>query len=131
MRANIKVEQIKPEDVAQMSEWMARLAHRNNLDVSIFSYPATVTLKASNGKPLVYLPVQTVYMLESLALNPLNSAGETAAALRALFNVTEWEGRKAGHGEQYFLCADEETKAFAEHQGLEKIEGLTLYRRKL
>lgn len=131
MSRNVKVEKMPAADIPQMAEWMARLAQRNNLDSDIFKYPATTTLKASNGKALVYMPVQTVYMLESLAISPEASPLEVAAALRALFNVTEWEGRNAGHGEQYFLCADGETCAFAEHQGLEELKQLRIFRRKL
>jgi len=131
MKQNIKVEPMALADAPEMADWMAKLAHRNNLDADVLGYRATTVMKASNGKALVYVPVQTVYMWESLALNPEASPLEIASALRALFTVVEYEGRKAGHGEQYFLCADEETCKFAEHQGLEKIEGLTLYRRKL
>lgn len=113
-----------------MADWMAKLSDRNNLDAAIFSYPATETLKASNGKPLVYMPIQKTFFLESLAINPEATAMETAAALKALFQVVEFEALSQGHGELYFLCTDEETCAFAEHQGLEKVN-LTLYRRRL
>lgn len=131
MSRHVKVEDMKAEDVPEMVAFMERLKERNNLDASIFTYPATKTLKASNGKTLVYLPKQLVFMLESLAINPQATVGEIGMALRALFTVTEFEALKLGMGEIYFLCADKETCDFAEHQGLEKVEGLTLYRRKL
>src|SRR5262249_19659827 len=117
-------------DWPQMAEWMALLAGRNNVDTEIFSYPATEVLKASNGKAIMYMPIQKTFFLESLAINPEATPLETASALNALFNVIEFEGRSQGHGETYFLCADEQTCKFAEHQGLEKVN-LTLYRRKL
>lgn len=126
----IKVEKATTNDWPQMADWMALLSNRNNVDTDIFSYPATEVLKASNGKPIIFMPIQKTFFLESLAINPEASAGETASALNALFNVIEFEARTQGHGETYFLCADEQTCKFAEHQGLEKIN-LTLYRRKL
>ena len=131
MRKPIKVERMAAEDAPQMAEWMEKLAQRNNIDPDIFNYPCTVVLKASNGKPVMYMPFQTVFVLESLAINPEATNAENAIALKELLSIVEWEGRKAGHGELYFLCADEQTKAFAEHHGLEKVEGLTLYRRKI
>ena len=131
MSRHVKIEEMKESDVPEMVQLMERLKDRNNLDASIFTYPATKTLKASNGKTLVYMPKQIVFMLESLAINPEATVGEIGMALKALFQVTEFEALRLGMGELYFLCADKETCEFAEHQGLEKIEGLTLYRRKL
>lgn len=135
MRKPIRTEFMPLSDMPQMAEWMARLSHRNNIDTKIFEYPATKVLKASNGKPLVYLPIQSVQMLESLAINPEATPGEVSVALKDLLAIAEWEGRKAGHGELYFFCSDAETCAYAEHHGLEQIdiEGrkLKLYVRRL
>jgi len=127
----IKVEKTTAKDWPEAAEFFSKLSSRNNIDAGVFSYPATETLKASNGKSLVYMPVQPTFFLESLGINPEATPMEVAAALKALFQVVEWEAVNKGMGEIYFLCADEETKSFAEHQGLEKIETLTLYRRKL
>lgn len=128
---HIKVEKALAADWPEASNFFAGLAARNNIDTGVFSYPATETLKASNGKSLVYLPIQPTYFLEALGINPEATPMEVAAALKALFQVIEWEAVNKGMGEIYFLCADEETKNFAEHQGMKKIETLTLYRRKL
>jgi len=130
MREPIKVEKATSADVPEMSDWMAKLSHRNNIDTAIFGYPATDVLKASNGKGIIYMPRQRVLFLESLAINPEAQATDVALALRALLQVSEYEARILGHGEMYFLCADEETCKFAEHHGMEKVT-LTLYRRKL
>jgi len=126
----IKVEKAQASDFQEASQLFAGLAHRNNLDVSVLGYPSTDVLKASNGKTILYVPVQPTFFLESLGINPEASVMDTAAALKAVFQVVEWEAQNKGMGEFYFLCADEETCKFAEHQGLEKVN-LTLYRRKL
>lgn len=131
MSKHIKIEPIGKEDWQEMADFMNGLKERNNLDPRVFEYPATQTLKASNGKSLVYLPKQLTFMLESLGINPEATPGEVAMSLRYLFAVIEFQARGLGMGEIYFLCHDEQTCAFAEHQGLEKIEKLTLYRRKL
>lgn len=130
MREPIKVERMRREDVPEMADWMARLSTRNNIDTAIFNYPATTILKASNGHPVMYMPRQQVTMLESLAINPEAQASDVALALRALLQVAEYEARCAGQGELYFLCADEDTSAYAERHGMERVN-LTLYRRKL
>lgn len=131
MREPIKVEFMHPEDQAQMAEWIAANSARNDVDPNIFCYPATRVLKASNGKPLVYMPVQNVQMLESLGINPEANAAEVSLALKDLLQVIEWEGRKAGHGEILFLTSDKSTKRFAGNHGLEKVEGFTLFRRRI
>lgn len=109
---------------------MERLKDRNNLDAAVFTYPATKTLKASNGKTLVYMPKQLVFMLESLAINPQATVGEIGMALRALFTVVQFEASQMGIGEIYFCCADEETVKFVEHNGLERVN-LPLFRMKV
>jgi hypothetical protein len=130
MREPIKIEKAKPEDWEQMATWMGLLANRNNIDTAIFSYPATDILKASNGKPVIYMPRQRVMFLESLAINPEAQASDVALALRAIMQVSEYEARVNGHGEIYFLCGDKETCEYAERHGMEEIK-LKLYRRKL
>lgn len=137
MRTPLKVEQMKLGDMPEMADWMSKLSHRNNIDTRIFEYPATETLKASNGKGLLYMPFQKTYMLESLAFNPEATNTEKALALREMFSVIAWEARNKGIGEVYFLCADRETKAFVEHHGFEAMTACTeenqmqLYRLKL
>lgn len=130
MREPIKVEPMCKDDIPEMAEWMQALADRNNIDTGIFEYRATDVLKASNGKSILYMPRQRVMFLESLAINPEAQASDVALALRALLQVSEYEARVAGHGELYFLCADEETCKYAEHHGMEEIK-LKLFRRKL
>lgn len=130
MREPIKIEKMKKEDIQEMCDWMSKLAGRNNIDTDIFTYPATDVLKASNGKGVIYMPRQRVMFLESLAINPDAQASDVALALRALIQVSEYEARVSGHGEMYFLCADEETCKYAEHHGMEEVK-LKLYRRKL
>lgn len=120
MREPIKVERpTTPEDAQQMAEWMGKLSHRNNVDPAVFNYPSTDVLKASNGVPLVYMPRQQVTMLESLAINPDAQKSDVALALRALIQVSEYEARMKGQGEEYFLCSDIATKEFCVRHGFD------------
>lgn len=125
MRTPLKVEKLKADDIPEMGDWMSKLSHRNNIDTEIFSYPATETLKASNGKGILYMPFQKTYMLESLAFNPDSTNADKAMALREMFSIIAWEARNKGIGEIYFLCADEETKRFVKHHGFEAMTACT------
>lgn len=137
MRTPLKTEQITSADWPEMAEWMGLLSQRNNIDTAIFGYPATETLKVSNGKGIMYGPFQRTYMLESLAFNPDATNAEKANALREFFSIVSWEARNKGIRELYFLCADKETKVFVEHHGFEAMTACTeekpmqLYRLKL
>ena len=110
---------------------MGGIANRNLIDWDVLKYPATTLLKATNGeRNLLHVPIQTVYMVESLGISPENSAMDTAKSLQGLMQVVQWESQKAGHGELYFLCRDEETVKFAEHQGMERVS-IPLFRKKV
>lgn len=137
MREPIRVEKMKADDLPEMSDWMSKLSHRNNIDTAIFNYPATDVLKASNGKGIMYMPRQRCTFLEALAINPEASPQECALAFRALLQVAEYEARVRGEGELYFLCSDAQTKEFARHHGCipvtpaEKETDMQLFERKL
>ncbi len=106
----------------EAAEWLTRLKDRNLIDPAIFDYPATTVLRAqSEGKTVLYVPIQCVYMLESLGISPDASPLEVARALYGAMQIVQWESKRAGHGEAYFLCNDAETVKFAEHNGMERV----------
>lgn len=113
----------------EMYDWLMQ-TEGNCYDPAVLTYPATSVLKAENGKPIMYMPVQTVYMPDALGFNPDASVAEKASALQAAFQVLAFESRAQGCGEIYFLCREESTQAFAERHGLERID-IPLYRLKI
>ena len=111
--------------------WFKRIADRNLIDWDVLTYPATTVLKATNGeKNLLHVPIQPVYMVESLGISPDASPLDTAKALYGVMQIVHWESKKAGHGEAYFLCRDQETVKFAEHNEMERIN-IPLFRFKV
>lgn len=129
-RSSIFVEKATEPDAQEAMEWFLK-TECNLLDAEIFTYPVTETLKAvRDKKALVYLPRQTAYVLESLAISPHNSPIDTAAALAELIKVVRWEAHKAGHGEIYMGCKEESTQAYAERHGFEKVS-FPMYRMKV
>lgn len=128
---HVWVEKTKAEELVQAFDWLKKLCSRNLIDWGVLTYPATVLLKVHNGiRNLLHVPVQTCYVVESLGISPENSATDTASALSAVFQVIHWESINKGQKEVYFLCSDEQTCAFAEHHGMERMN-IPLYRWKL
>lgn len=115
MKTPIKVENYTAADAPQIAEWTEALSHRNNVDREVYGYPTLNVLKASNGRPICYMPYQITYTMESLAFNPDATAQEKAAALRDEFTVLEYEARTKGIREINFLCSDREMKLFCVH----------------
>ena len=123
MKLPIDVEKLATlEQFEQMADWMAKLSGRNAIDTTIFSYPSLFYKKASRGDVnLLYMPVQTCFVYESLAINPANSAADTAESLKIIFAVLHDKAVENGFGESYFLCSDTQTCQFAEHRGMENL----------
>jgi hypothetical protein len=96
----------------------------NLLDPEVLGYPTTVVLKAhKDGKNIVFLPIQSVFMLESLGIlrDNAGSIGDIAVALKELVQVVRYEATKSGVRELYMLCSEPSTVKFAEHNGFERV----------
>lgn len=102
----------------------------NALDGDVFTYPATQILVAESDKPILFMPVQTTYMMESLGPTVEASDLEIASALKQMTQVLHWEAHKAGIGEFYFLCSHERTQKFAQMHDYEEVP-MKIYRRKV
>lgn len=123
MRSNIWVNTANSQDAADIEK--ALLNTENNLlDPEVLGYPTTVVLKAhKDQKNLVVMPVQTVYMLESLGIlkDNADSVTDIAVALKELVQVVRYEATKTGVRELYMLCSEPSTVKFAEHNGFERL----------
>lgn len=127
----IWVDRTTKEELPEVFEWLKRIADRNLIDWDVLTYPATSLLKATDGeKNVLHVPVQSVYMVESLGISPDASPLEMAKALSGVFGIVRWESKRAGQGEVYFLCRDEETVRFAEHHEMERVN-IPLFRFKV
>jgi hypothetical protein len=116
------------EESLEALEWIKQNADKNNIDWAVVNYPSTTLLKATDGdRNILHLPVQTVYLLESLGISPDASPLDVARALYAVMQVVRWESKKNGHGEIYFVGSDEQTNECAEKHGFEKLQ-LPVYR---
>lgn len=123
------------QDIPNLSKWMAANANANRADEDAMSYPATSVMAAyTDEKVVMYMPIQMIAMLESLAPNPEVSDSQCATALREMVKTTIFTARTKGIGEIYFLLddRDEALGRFARKHGFEEIPaGLKAYRLKV
>jgi len=113
MSRHVYVRPSTPKDLPLFSKWLQ--GTKDNLfDPSVFTYKGTTAWCAYNQSgPIVFMPAQRPFMMESLAINPDASEIDVAVALRELFHAIVLQAHQAGEGEVYFGCSDEATIAFA------------------
>lgn len=108
----------------EMWEWMmdGLKNQQNYFDQNVLRYPSTVYFVAgTKEKRIMYMPIQSVLMLESLAVDPKASNHEVAVALRTIFQNAQLLAQQAGIGEIYFLGTNERTNQFAERHGFQEV----------
>lgn len=119
-----------PQESPIFTEWMKSTEH-NLYDPEVFLYPATEYLVAhAEGTPIVFMPMQNTFMLESLAINPEAEKSHVAVALKALLSNIVLTAGDRGMGEIHFLCSEPSTVEFAEKNGMERVD-VPLFRLKL
>jgi hypothetical protein len=117
----ISVRLAKPEDTAKFLEY--EFSTPNNLfDPESGLYPSSLTLCAENEHgPLMFLPIQRPFVLESLGILKDASKKEIAVSLRRLIDQLVEFAKQAGVGELAFICKEPSTEAFAVRHGFEKL----------
>ena len=131
LREAISLRSATLEDVPQITAWLESRKSRNQFDPEILKYPSLEVVAAhTNGTVFVYLPVQSVAMLESVAVNPESSPHEIAHALVLAVKAIEYQAHRAGQREAYFLASDANTAKGAEHLGFEEVE-MKVFRKRL
>lgn len=127
---NITVRLAEPKDAELFLKYEAET--KNNLwDPAAGLYPSSFTLCTENEQGVVmFLPVQPMLMLESLAIRPESDPKDVAFSLRKLIDQLVDTAKKLGMGEIAFVCKDSATEKFAEHHGFEKLPW-NLYRLKI
>ena len=120
MRQQLKMGYIRPEDHGRFIE-LVNNTPGNLWDPGILKYP-TLRILHSYGGPSVFLPMQQVLMLESLAVEQSGSAMENAQAFKDLVKGAEQHASASGIRELWFTCRDEGVLKVAEGHGFERIE---------
>ncbi len=102
-----------PQDVARCEQAFVRA--NALLEDECFSWPGTSVMVAEkHGKPILYQPVFTNYVLGSLGPGELGAlATDLASAQHQIVASVVYESRKAGYGEVLFMGGNARTEAFA------------------
>jgi hypothetical protein len=106
----------RADDIASLDKWLRETA-QNLFDPDILQYSTNLRFKTAvrGGVPIVHMPVQTVAMLESLAVNPNASELEIALAVKELVHSAVSDGGN----EVYWICKDENVNRLAKRHGCE------------
>lgn len=118
MRNQLKLRWATPEDT-QAIEWLEATPE---FDRNILSYPTTRVLCSYNSKPVAYLPMQNVLMLETLAVDPGTDLLQAAQAARDLVKGAEVVASSNNMKEIYFLCTNDDVTTMATNHGFEVLE---------
>lgn len=113
----IFIREAKTEEGSVCAEWISRIADINLLDVDVFNYSQVRCAYQPNEGPILFVPVHTVQVLESLAPKPGTEGLLEAAALKAIVCDAVSTAHRLGHGEIFFQCADERVIEFAQKWG--------------
>jgi hypothetical protein len=109
-------------DAPQFTEWVTSTS-LNLFDPDIATYPNLRTLAIDkNGSPVLYIPFQPTFTVESLAHKPDITPRENAVALRAFQDAIEKLAAAYGIREIYFMCKDESLIDFVEGHGYERVK---------
>lgn len=110
------------KDAEQLALWSVANVEKNELDPAVLRYPQTSVLVAHDGKPVTFMPVQLVAMIESLASRPGVTPLQLADALKELLKTVVFLSKKQGVHEVYFLGTDEAVTRMAQrHAGFEEL----------
>jgi len=125
----------RPGDIPLIDEWI-RTTPQNLFDPSILHNPGLKFYAADNGAPILFMPVQHVYMLESLAVRPGATELEVAKALGVLIQTVLCRLEEEGLQEAYFICRDPNVNGYAHRHGWETVmldseRSVTLFRWKV
>lgn len=108
----------------QAIQWWSRIQDRNHFDPDVLTYPNTAVIQAyekQTGRPLLYMPVHKVYMMEALGPNPDANGFEIASSLAQIVKALAWDAPKDGVGELYFPCTDENVNGFCTDHGFNRM----------
>lgn len=114
-------------EIPQALEYAIANAEKGNLDPHIYNYPTLRIMRSENGDgtALVYLPVHTGIILESLGFAPNLTADQKVKAAISALTTVEHEAYMLGCREAVFISSDERTDEFCQKRlGYEKVSAL-------
>lgn len=122
MSREIYVRPVRPDDFEKFAKWSAETKD-NLFDPDVIGYNGTFILCAfDQSGPLLYMPIQQPFFLESLAIRPGAKPGEVGLAMKEILQAAVTQAFVKQAGEIYFVCKDESTITISkDHFGFEEM----------
>jgi hypothetical protein len=106
----------------QFLEWLHANREKNLYDPGIFSYGQTRIYDAyGKDGSVLFVPVQKVFVLDSLAPKPEATERQVAHGLREVLHTLVTKASEEGIGEIYF-AAEPSVAEFASHYGFVEVD---------
>lgn len=100
-------------DIETMDVWLKETP-QNLFDRGILNYRDKMRFYcAHNGSPVMFAPLQSVLMVESLGVKPDAAPWEVAKAMETLIKYFVGKASDEGYNELYFISGDETLTEFA------------------
>lgn len=109
----------KPEEAKEAVEWIGM--HDPDA-LYVVGSKNTMTLVAENGQREMYMPIQAVFMAETLGINPQTKHRNVCYALVDLFKGMVRLAKGLGVNEIYFVAGTEEIQREAKLRGFELVD---------
>lgn len=128
----LAVPRMSEQDKKNFAEWVWQMLHLNLFDMDVIGYPRTIMLRAqADEDPILYCPLQSVLMFESLAPKPGLSPRQEALALWRFGELVDKLALESGHREVYFMCADDRVADICARHGFQEVRGVRLLKKKI
>ena len=122
-----KLKQFARSDIPLLAAWLFENRQQNHFDPDVMEYASTRILSTTDKDgPVMYLPYQLVFMLESIATRPGVSKGKVALSLQECFDMLVTNSEQFGIGEIYTVATEPTILEFAKAHGFEEMEGTLL-----
>ena len=119
-----------PEERQLFSDWAWKFREQTQFDMDVLAAPRACIARAeSEGKPVLYVPVQPVLMLESLCPYPELTKNKKALALWRIVEQMDDVMRCTGMMETYFVTQDDQFAERAIAAGFTEVKGHVLKRK--
>lgn len=122
---------VPKENAKQYIKWAWHSRDRSSLDASVLSYPrACMATAYQDGKPILFVPLHPVLMMESLADDPELNNRQRALGLWRVAEQLDKAMKDTGIRETYFLTKDREYANKVCKHGFEEVKGFIVLKRK-
>lgn len=122
-----------PLDEAKLfTDWVWQARKINMFDPEVLKAPRAAMVRAVNEQgPLLFVPLQPVLMLESLAPKPGLTPRQEAMSLWRVGEAVEGAAKLCGFQEVVFMTRDDRVADICAEHGFEELKGVRVLKKKI